>query len=86
MKLNPDYIIQQNDYETVLVPVGDTSFSGIGRGNATLGVILTKLENDISEQEIIDALAKEYDAPVNLITKDVRRILDQLRSIGALDE
>ena len=86
MKLNSDFVVQQNDYETVLVPVGDTSFSGIGRGNATLGVILTQLEHDVTEQEIIDTLAKEYDAPVNVIAQDVRRILDQLRSIGAIDE
>lgn len=86
MKLNSDFIVQQNDYETVLVPVGDASFSGVGRGNATLGVILKQLEHDVSEQEIIATLAKEYDAPVSVITQDVRRILDQLRSIGAIDE
>ena len=86
MKLNPDFIVQQNEYETVLVPVGDASFSGIGRGNASLGLILAQLAHEVSEQDLVYTLANEYDAPIDVITGDVRRVLDQLRSIGALDE
>ena len=41
MKLNPNYIVHKTETETVLVPLGGSPFTGIGRGNATLGELLS---------------------------------------------
>ena len=46
MKLNPNYIVHKTETETVLVPLGGSPFTGIGRGNATLGELLSLLEQD----------------------------------------
>ncbi len=86
MKLNPDFIVHKTESETILVPKGGTAFSGLGKGNATLGEILSLLEKGVSEEELIADLAGRYDAPRETIARDVRKILDDLRSIGALDE
>jgi len=38
------------------------------------------------ERKEKDVMAKKYDAPRDILAKDVEGILDKLRSIGALDE
>ena len=86
MKLNPNFIVHQAGKETVLVPTGSASFSGVVKGNRTLGVILHLLQRDISEEEIIAAIREGYDAPDNMIEEDVRRALVALQNIGAIDE
>ena len=86
MKLNSDFIFHSTGEETVLVPVGGAAFAGIGKGNATMGDILSLLQEDISEAELVAAMAERYDAPAELLQRDVARVLEQLRSVGALDE
>ncbi len=69
-----------------LVPSGESDFSGVVRGNKTLGAILGLLKTDITEQQIITALRKEYtDAPEGMIERDVHKAVENLREIGALE-
>ncbi len=87
MRLKEGFIVHQSKNETVLVPTGESGVFGIVKGNATFGNILSKLESDISEDDLIAALAELYDdAPQEVLIRDVRRALDELRSIGALEE
>ncbi len=85
MKLNPNYIVHKTETETVLVPLGGSEFNGIGKGNAVLGVLLSLLEKEPTEEELIAAMVERYDAPADVIAADVRRVLSQLREIGAVD-
>lgn len=86
MKLNPNYIVHRTETETVLVPLGGSAFNGIGKGNSVLGVLLSLLEKESSEDELIAAMADRYDAPRDVIAADVRRTLSQLREIGAIED
>ena len=86
MKLNKDFIVHKTDRETILVPVGGTGFSGIMKGNSTLGDILTLLAADISEDALLKTMLEQYDAPEDVIARDVAKALTELRAIGALDE
>jgi hypothetical protein len=86
MRLRPDFVAHDAGGEWVLVPVGGASFSGIVRGNRTLGDILTMLQDDTSEEEIVSSLRKRYDAPEGAIERDVARALDELRGIGAIGD
>lgn len=86
MKLNSDFIFHSSGEETVLVPVGGAAFAGIGKGNATLGNVLSLLQEDITEAELVAAMAERYDAPAELLQRDIAKVLEQLRSVGALDE
>ena len=86
MKLNHDFIAHSSNGDTVLVPLGTASFSGIVRGNATFREIVSLLKEDISEPEIVSALLQRFDAAEDVIARDVRKALDELRSVGALDE
>lgn len=86
MKLSKDFILHVSDDETILVPVGSASFSGIVRGNSTLGKILELLKEDTSVEKIIADISSMYEGPADVIETDVKNAIDKLREIGALDE
>ena len=86
MKLKENFILQEIGDETFLVPIGKSSFSGLARGNKTLGVILGLLQSETDEQKIVAAMCAQFDAPKETIERDVRRTIEQLRSIDAIEE
>lgn len=86
MKLSKNFLTHRNGNDTVIVPTGNAGFSGIVQGNETLGVIIELLREDATEQQIIDKMAEEYDAPRAEIEKDVAKVIGGLRKIGAIDE
>ena len=86
MKLKSDFITQTIDNTQFLVPIGGESFQGIVRSNKTAAFIVDCLKEETTEEAIIDAMCKKYDAPRNVITSDVKQILNTLRRINALDE
>ena len=86
MKLKKTFILHKTDTETILVPVGTSDFKGIVKGNAILGDILSLLEQGKTEAELVACMAEMYDAPVDTLEKDVKRVLEELRGIGALEE
>ncbi len=86
MKLNKNFLVHKTGGETVVVPTGNADFSGIVKGNETLGAILDLMKNDTDEQQIIDAMAERFEAPRDVIEKDVANVIIKLRSIGAIDE
>ena len=85
MRLNKDFLIHITEKETVLVPTGKAGFSGVVRGNKTLGAVLELLKNEMSEDEIITALKQRFDAPDGAIEKDIKKVLSELSGIGALE-
>ena len=86
MKLNKDFLLHNTGSESILVPTGNAGFSGVVRGNKTLGAVLELLKEETTEAEIITALKSRFDAPEGTIEKDVAKALTELRKIGALDE
>ena len=85
MKLNKDFLLHDTGTESLLVPVGGAGFSGVVRGNKTLGAVLELLKADTTEAEIVAAMKARFDAPAGAIEADVQKALTELRKIGALD-
>ena len=86
MKLKKEYIIHDTGSESLLVPAGGAGFSGLVKGNKTLGAILALLKEDTTEEAIIAAMKQRFDAPEDVIARDVKKALSELRKIGALNE
>ena len=84
MKLNRNFLLHTVNSETV--PTGEAGFSGVVRGNKTLGAILELLKTDITEREIVAALQARFDAPQGAVEKDVSKALAELKKIGAIDD
>ena len=86
MKLKEDFLTQDIDDTLFLVPIGEEAFNGIVRGNRTAAFIVECLREETMEEQIVDAMCAKYDAPREVITADVKEILETLRKIGALEE
>ena len=86
MKLKKEFIAHDTCSESLLVPTGGAGWSGLVKGNKTLGAILTFLKEDTTEDAVIAAMKERFDAPEEIITRDVKKALAELSKIGALDE
>lgn len=86
MKLKKTFIIHESAEGTMLVPTGGASFSGLVRGNGTLGTILKLLKEETTEEGLLEAMKREYDAAEDVLRRDIGRALSELRKIGAIDE
>lgn len=85
MKLKPEFLSHNSAGESYLVPTADASFSGMVKGNKTLGAIIDLLKEDTTEEQIIASMKSKYDAPEGAIERDVKRVLEELNGIGALE-
>jgi hypothetical protein len=86
MKLKKKFVVYQTGGESMLVPAAGAGFSGLVKGNKTLGAVLNLLKKEITEEEIVAAMVARFDAPEDVIAADVKKVLSELRKIGALDE
>ena len=86
MKLNKAFLTHDDGDQKLLVSTGASKFSGLVRGNETAGFIMTCLEKDTTEAEIVAKMQKKYDGPKEAMERDVRKIVAELRKIGAIDE
>ena len=86
MKLKDSFITQEIEDTQFMVAVGETSFTGIIKSNKTAAFIVDRLKEETTKEQIVDAMCRKYDAPRERIEADVEKILDKLRSVGALEE
>lgn len=86
MKLKDGFISYESDGEHIMVGGGDASFPGLIRSNDAAAFIVECLGHETTESAIVDAMFEKYDAPRETLAADVRRILDTLRSVNALEE
>ena len=86
MKLNKGFISHDDGNQKILVSTGATRFSGLVRSNETAGFIISCLEKDTTEEEIVAKMQEKWDGPKEAMERDVKKIIAELRKIGALDE
>ncbi len=86
MKLKKEFVTHQNDNEHVTVAAGNTEFTGMLLSNETAGFIIEHLKSETTEDKIVDQMFEEYEAPREVIAADVHRIIEKLRSVGAIEE
>ena len=55
-------------------------------GRWAAAFIINCLKEETTPEKIVDAMAAVYDAPRSVLEADVAKIVDQLRSINAIDE
>ena len=87
MKLNPNFLTHITKGEHYIISTSDTKFKGIVKNNETAAFIVECLKTETTESAVVDKLMAEYkDADRPTVERDVKNILDKLRSIGALEE
>ena len=89
MKLKADYVVYDaNDGEKLAVATGKEAdnFSGLLRANRSASAILDCLAEETTEEAIVDVMAARFDAPRETLAADVAKVLETLRSVGAIEE
>ncbi len=88
MKLREGFITYDTDGEQIMVAAGQASdvFRGMVRSNATAAFIIDSLKTETTRDALVETLCARYEAPREVIIRDLDKVLDSLRSIGALDE
>jgi hypothetical protein len=85
MRIKSNFIAHNSSDESYLVPTSGAEFSGIVKGNKTLGAIIELLKEETTRDQVIAAMKERYDAPDGAIEKDVDRVISELQKIGALE-
>ena len=85
MRLKDTFITHDSDGEQVLIDV-TSSFAGIVRSNRTAAFIVECLKKDTTEEQIVEVMYEKYDAPKEVLKKDMESIVEKLRGIGALEK
>ena len=85
MKLKETYITHDSDGEQILLDTS-SSFAGLIRNNKTAAFIVECLKEDTTEEKIVETMLEKYDAPKDVLAKDVSDVIEKLRKVGALDE
>ncbi len=86
MKINNGFIAHNDGEETLLVSTGTARFSGLVRSNPTAGFIIKCLEQETTEDEIVAKIQQNWEVSNEVARRDVRKIIEQLKTIGAIDE
>ena len=85
MKLKDTYITHDSDGEQILLDTS-SSFAGLIRSNKTAAFIVECLKEDTTQEKIVEDMFEKYDAPKEVLAKDVSDVIEKLRKVGALDE
>lgn len=87
MKLKAGFVFHEIDGEHLVVATGPAAehFSGLIRNNDTADFLYRLLEQEQTEDSLVEAVCQAYDAPRARVEEDVRRLVNQLREAGLLD-
>ena len=85
MKLKHEFITHMDGKQQMMVDVS-AKFSGLIRSNKTAAEIIEMLKTDTTEERIVAAMQKKYDVPEATLKADVHKIIETLRSVGAINE
>ena len=84
MKLKGTYITHDSDGEQILLDTS-SSFAGLIRSNKTAAFIVECLKDNTTQENIVEAMSEKYDAPKDVLAKDVSDVIEKLKKVGALE-
>ena len=88
MKIKGTFVVRDIAGDTVIVPVGETalSYNGMITTTPTGAAIWKALETDCDKESIVQMLLERFDVDYNTASADTEEFLDNLRSLGVLEE
>lgn len=88
MKIEKEFILREIAGDYVIVPTGQTAleFNGLITVNEIGAFIWKKLDQDITEDELVQAILEEYEVDEETARNDVKEFLDKLTECKILGE
>lgn len=85
MKLKESFITHKNKDDYMMIDASG-EFAGLIHSNATTAFIVDCLRTETTREEIVRKILVKYDADEADVARDVDKIINALKSIGAVDE
>lgn len=88
MKRKQSFLLREVAGKQVVVPLGKAAvdFPGMLTLNATGVYLWQLLEQEQTENSLVEAVCKRYDVADTLAREDITLFLKKLRSVGAIEE
>ena len=86
MKLKDGFITHEMDGKQLLVGAGRTGFAGMVKSNQTAAFLVDLLKTETSREQLLASMLEKYNVAEDVASRDLDKVLETLRSIGALDE
>ena len=84
MKLKESFMTHQNKADYMMIDASG-NFAGRIHSNATTAFIVECLRTETTREEIIQKMLAKYDADETTVARDVDRIVEAFKRIGAID-
>lgn len=85
MKLKESFVTHKNKEDYMMIDASG-KFAGLIHSNATAAFIVECLGTDTTREEIIAKMLDKYDATETEAAEGVDKVINALKSIGAIDE
>lgn len=87
MRASKDLILREIAGEYILIPVGKAALRIHGMINLSesAAFLWKKLQNDTTEEQLVDALLEEYEVDRQTACSDVAELLEMMRSAGVIE-
>ena len=84
MKIKDGYLLREVAGSNIVVPVGEGTmdFSGVITLNDVGAFLWKNLEEDVSEEELVQRVLKEYDTDEVTARRDVAEYMTSLKGAG----
>lgn len=88
MRIVPGFVVREVAGETIAIPTGDAAreLSGLIALNGCGKFLFELLQEDISEESLVDALLRSYEIDSDTAKNDVSEFLESLRKGNVLIE
>lgn len=87
MKVRSGFMLREIAGQAVVVPLGErvVEFNGIITLSESGAFIWRKLENEVSEKELVEYLINEYDIDIETARNDMEDFLNSMRQKNLID-
>lgn len=85
MKLKESFVTHKNKDDYMMID-SSGKFAGLVHSNATTAFIVECLKTETTREEIIAKMLEKYNVTESEATKGADKVINALKSIGAIDE
>lgn len=88
MKVKDGYILKKVAGENIVIATGEArlSFNGIITFNEVGAEVFTRLDGTKTITQIVQEIASLYNAPKDVIEKDINNLIEKMRNHGLIEE
>lgn len=87
MKISEGYLLRTVAGKNIVVSIGnDVNFNGMLTLNDTGVFFWNLLQNDITKEEMLEAVLKEYDVSSDIALRDIENFIQKLKDSKILED